>query len=271
MCLGGQGHNPGDWEAFRRKIGPPNCSAELLGFLRRIGVVVERGVENSIEGKIIELTWAHSETCACTCRAANTLSSSTVQPRHKVPVGQDTSRAHHRKRLEKYHQKKKWEQKAHKKRPQEQEHEDVAQTGPTAVPQEENVSRREPGTPAEEGWQEGQAQQGQQGSVIDDKSDDTGSGEVRHGSSSIFVLAQMFTMRGRLKRSVRAVQLFGRLAIVETHTLWYFGHHCCLVVGFDALGIWHFLDVHPVSPISTFLHTFFAHFPRIYASSLFLG
>ena len=40
MCLGGQGHNPGDWEAFRRKIGPPNCSAELLGFLRRIGGVV---------------------------------------------------------------------------------------------------------------------------------------------------------------------------------------------------------------------------------------
>ena len=40
MCLGGQGHNPGDWEAVRRKIGPPNCPAELLGFLRRIGGVV---------------------------------------------------------------------------------------------------------------------------------------------------------------------------------------------------------------------------------------
>ena len=37
----GQGHNPGDWEAFRQKIGPPNCSAELLGFLRRIWGVVE--------------------------------------------------------------------------------------------------------------------------------------------------------------------------------------------------------------------------------------
>ena len=40
MCLGGQGHNPGDWEAVRRKIGPPNCPADLLGFLRRIGGVV---------------------------------------------------------------------------------------------------------------------------------------------------------------------------------------------------------------------------------------
>ena len=36
------------------------------------------------------------------------------------------------------------------------------------------------------------------------------------------------------------VQLFGCLAIVETHTLWYFGHHCFLIVGFDALGKWHF-------------------------------
>ena len=45
---------------------------------------------------------------------------------------------------------------------------------------------------------------------------------------------------GRLKRSARVVQLFGRLAVVETHTLWYFGHDCCLVVGFDAVGIWHF-------------------------------
>ena len=42
VCLGGQGHNPGDWEAVRRKIGPPNCPAELLGFLRRIGGVVGR-------------------------------------------------------------------------------------------------------------------------------------------------------------------------------------------------------------------------------------
>ena len=47
-------------------------------------------------------------------------------------------------------------------------------------------------------------------------------------------------MRGHLKRSARTVQLFGRLAVVETHTLWYFGHHCCLIVGFDALGLWHF-------------------------------
>ena len=36
VCLGGQGHNPGDWEAVRRKIGPPNCwdfFAELGGWL----------------------------------------------------------------------------------------------------------------------------------------------------------------------------------------------------------------------------------------------
>ena len=70
---------------------------------------------------------------------------------------------------------------------------------------------------------------------------------------------------GRLKRSARAVQLFGRLAVAEAHTLWYFGHHCCLVVGFDALGIWHFwmftlfhpfllFCTHflPISTISTF-------------------
>ena len=50
----------------------------------------------------------------------------------------------------------------------------------------------------------------------------------------------MFFVGGRLKRSARAVQLFGRLAVVETYNLWYFGHHCCLVVGFHALGIWHF-------------------------------
>ena len=51
----------------------------------------------------------------------------------------------------------------------------------------------------------------------------------------------------------RAPQLFGRLAVVEPHTLWYFGHHCCLVGGFDALGMWHFFGFHPVAPISTFL------------------
>ena len=40
--------------------------------------------------------------------------------------------------------------------------------------------------------------------------------------------------------TVCVVQLFGRLAVVETHTLWYFGHRCCLVVGSDVSGIWHF-------------------------------
>ena len=50
------------------------------------------------------------------------------------------------------------------------------------------------------------------------------------------------------------VQLFGRLDVVETHTLWYFGHHCCLVVGFDVLGIWHFCIFtlfHPFLPFCT--------------------
>ena len=34
-------------------------------------------------------------------------------------------------------------------------------------------------------------------------------------------LAVLETHRGRLKRSARAVQLFGRLAVLETHTLRY--------------------------------------------------
>ena len=33
--------------------------------------------------------------------------------------------------------------------------------------------------------------------------------------------AKVRTLGGRLKRSVRAVQLFGRLAVLETHTLRY--------------------------------------------------
>ena len=68
--------------------------------------------------------------------------------------------------------------------------------------------------------------------------------------------------RGRLKRSARAVQLFGRLAVVETHTLWYFGHHCCLVVGFDAFRICHFWM------FTLFTHFyFFAHIFSIYSFS----
>ena len=35
------------------------------------------------------------------------------------------------------------------------------------------------------------------------------------------VLSPPFPLRGRLKRSARAVQLFGRLAVLETHTLRY--------------------------------------------------
>ena len=68
--------------------------------------------------------------------------------------------------------------------------------------------------------------------------------------------------------SARTVQLFGRLAVVEAHTLWYFGHHFCLVVGFDALGIWHFWMFtlfHPFLLFST-------HFlPISTTSTLFLG
>ena len=78
-----------------------------------------------------------------------------------------------------------------------------------------------------------------------------------------------FVPRGRLKHSARAVQLVGRLAIVETHTLWYFGHHCCLVVGFDALGIWHFR-------MFTVFHPFLLFFAHIFllistTSTLLLG
>ena len=54
--------------------------------------------------------------------------------------------------------------------------------------------------------------------------------------------------------SAHTVQLFGRLAMVETHTLWYFGHHRCLVVGFDGLGIsyfWIFTLFHPFLPFCT--------------------
>ena len=31
MCLGGQGHNPGDWEAFRRKIRPAELFCQIVG------------------------------------------------------------------------------------------------------------------------------------------------------------------------------------------------------------------------------------------------
>ena len=75
-------------------------------------------------------------------------------------------------------------------------------------------------------------------------------------------------IRERLKRSARPVQLFGCLAVAETHSLWYFGHHCCLVVGFDALGIWHFWIFtlfHPFLPFCTL-------FLPIYTTpTLFLG
>ena len=74
-------------------------------------------------------------------------------------------------------------------------------------------------------------------------------------------------MRAQCAHSARAVQLFGRLAVVETHTLWYFGHHCCLVVGFDASGIWHFWMFTRFHPFLLFLRTFFAHFHHIYSFS----
>ena len=77
-----------------------------------------------------------------------------------------------------------------------------------------------------------------------------------------------FIFGGRLKRSARAVQLFGRLAIVETHTLWYLGYNCCLIVGFDALGIWHFWIFTLFHPFPLFC----THFsPISTTSTLFLG
>ena len=53
-------------------------------------------------------------------------------------------------------------------------------------------------------------------------------------------------------------------AVVETHTLWYFGHHCCLVVGFDALGIRHFW-------IFTFFHAFLPFCTHLHHIQLFSG
>ena len=75
-------------------------------------------------------------------------------------------------------------------------------------------------------------------------------------------------LRGRLKRSARAVQLFGRLAVVESHTLWYFGHHSCLLVGFDAMGIWHFWMFTLFHPFLLFC-TYFL--PISTTSTFFLG
>ena len=63
--------------------------------------------------------------------------------------------------------------------------------------------------------------------------------------------------------ALSAVQLFGRLAAVETHALWYFGHHCCLVVGFDALGY----GIFGCSPCFThfylFAHIFYPFPPHL--------
>ena len=44
---------------------------------------------------------------------------------------------------------------------------------------------------------------------------------ARLGPSLVFVVGFDLIFRGRLKRSARAVQLFGRLAVLETHTLRY--------------------------------------------------
>ena len=68
---------------------------------------------------------------------------------------------------------------------------------------------------------------------------------------------------GLLERSVYALQLFGHLAVVETHSLWYFGHHCCLGIIAD-MAFWIFARFHPFLP---FLQTFFAHFHHIYSFS----
>ena len=41
---------------------------------------------------------------------------------------------------------------------------------------------------------------------------------------------------------MESIILGGALSAVcaQCSYLGYFGHHCCLAVGFDALGIWHF-------------------------------
>ena len=92
-----------------------------------------------------------------------------------------------------------------------------------------------------------------------------------HGILSL-VVPKKFSLSpcigGRPKRSARAMQLFGRLAVVETHTLWFFGHHCCLAVGFDALGIWHFWMFPLFHPFLLFCTHFL---PISTTSSLFLG
>ena len=63
------------------------------------------------------------------------------------------------------------------------------------------------------------------------------------------------------------MQLLGRMAAVETHTLWYFGHQCCLVVGFDASGIWHFWMFTMFRPFLLFCTIFSPHFHHIYCFS----
>ena len=46
-----------------------------------------------------------------------------------------------------------------------------------------------------------------------------GGTSVGHGPVRVLFLERDFVPRGRLKRSAGAVQLFGRLAVLETHTL----------------------------------------------------
>ena len=60
---------------------------------------------------------------------------------------------------------------------------------------------------------------------------------------------------GRLRRSAHVVQLFGRLAVVETHTLWYKGHHYCLITRIWVLLCLAFFGFHPFPPIFTYFHS----------------
>ena len=66
--------------------------------------------------------------------------------------------------------------------------------------------------------------------------------------------------KGRLKRSARAVQLFGRLAVLETHAFEILGASLLpRGVGFDSfstLGIWHFWIFTHFHPLPLFFHTF---------------
>ena len=91
---------------------------------------------------------------------------------------------------------------------------------------------------------------------------------VAHGCAQEPTLGSAVKFRGKSVRKNRS--LVPRSNIAGSWTRGgggYFGHHCCLVVGFDALGTWHFWMFTLFHPFLLFLHTFFAHFHHIYPFS----